>query len=599
MAADTRTLTDKTRDVILAPAVAVVNGVQAVQTAGGAVKDFVWGDDKPGTMSCSLSNITGCIALIAYGMLRMVVFVFSLVALVFNEVILQTLNMSELLRKVSIVDIGWTAFRDIINLIFIFLVLYVAINTILGNADYGIKKMLSKIILAAIFINFSLFFTQAMIDVSNIFALTFYQKIAQTSGVSVLSQNSGISAVIADAVGIQGIYDNAINNGTTQTIGFSADMLNASTVLTYSIGSIIFVLITMFVLGAGAVMLVIRALTLIFLMILSPIAFIGGVLPQAKDAVGKWWKALISNLMFAPVYIMFIYLVIYMATKNNSRHNLQLIFTSGDSEVVIATLINMIVINGLMFASLFVAHSFGAAGSKGAISWGQAGLNKLRTVPFNNTFGRAASYVANRPALQSFAARNMVGASILGATRKIGSGFTKTVDVKEKTKKEFYESLSKEKTQYTYDNNGQVAKDKDGKPILVSPKQQHQDYLIAKGSKRSLPGVPWVDRRATRKVAAQALIDKNKEDISDKQETRNQLTEEKKNLEDQIKVLSSNGASAADIKEKEEEKKRVIEKITEANNEIKKAKADDKIKKAKAVAARGGTTRLNSDAIKV
>jgi hypothetical protein len=36
MAADTRTLTDKTRDVILAPAVAVVNGVQAVQTAGGA-----------------------------------------------------------------------------------------------------------------------------------------------------------------------------------------------------------------------------------------------------------------------------------------------------------------------------------------------------------------------------------------------------------------------------------------------------------------------------------------------------------------------------------------------------------------------------------
>ncbi len=361
-------------------------------------------------------TLEGCVAILSYGALKLVVWVFGFVAVLFNYVIVYSLNMSELLSKVTIVDIGWTAFRDIINILFIFLVLYIAINTIIGNASYGIKTMLSKIILAAIFINFSLFFTQAMIDVSNILALSFYNKITNNVGSNVKEVNSGISAVISRAIGIETILDSGKGTGTNPNMGKAGAEdkklnLNATAVITYCIGSIVFILITAFVLLAGAIMLIIRALTLIFLMILSPIAFVGGVIPQAKDAVGKWWKALTSNLIFAPVYMAFIYLVIYMTTRNNESHNLVEIFYSDDWNSNMAILINMIVINALMAGSLVVAHSFGVGGSSMAMSWGKTGLNKLRDTslaPVRGIVGGGAAALSQSGFMKS-AAGSRVG----------------------------------------------------------------------------------------------------------------------------------------------------------------------------------------------
>jgi len=71
---------------------------------------------------------------------------------------------------------AWEAVRDVANMAFIFVLLYIAIATILNLGDY--KKLLVNLVIVALVINFSAFFTKIIIDASNIVALGFYNAIS-------------------------------------------------------------------------------------------------------------------------------------------------------------------------------------------------------------------------------------------------------------------------------------------------------------------------------------------------------------------------------------------------------------------------------------
>src|SRR3989338_9536011 len=72
---------------------------------------------------------------------------------------------------------GWTMVRDLLNLVFIFILLYAAISTILQYGNMDIKKILPSLIIAALLINFSMLITKMVIDASHIFAWEFYNQI--------------------------------------------------------------------------------------------------------------------------------------------------------------------------------------------------------------------------------------------------------------------------------------------------------------------------------------------------------------------------------------------------------------------------------------
>lgn len=570
--------------------------------------------DKPRSepVVCSFDSplqttLLGCVALSVYSLLSVFVWIFGLIAMLFNYVITYTLNMSSLVSKITIVDIGWTAIRDIINLSFIFLVLYAAINTIIGNSDYGIKKMLSKIIIAAVLINFSLFFTQVMIDVSNVFALTFYNKITNNVGVSSSTSVSGISATISHAIGIDSLL-------TWSQKGATSVNLDALSIIEYSIGSIIFLCITIFVLGAGALMLIARALTLIFLMMASPIAFISGVLPQAKDVAGKWWKSLTANLMFAPMYMAFIYLVVLMATNLNGKYNLIDVFSDkGDWEKVLATLFNMIILNGMMAASLGVAISMGDSSTKTAVGWANKGRDWISAKATNNTIGRVAAGISTNQGLQRMVARGgalgMVGTGILKSSRFASTGFTKAVDAAEKRKLEFNNSLSKEKVvtdKAERDAQGNFIEDLSSDTFgeingvrtrIKMKKLDSAREIMLKTSVRR--GKSRFSSRATRKVAAQAQIDKNKDDIEDEQKKRNELNEQRKVIDDQISIWNKTNVGQPTDPTLLAKKQEISDEIGKINKKIKELQNDNGVKRAKIVTARGGANRLGSSSIRV
>ncbi|MBP6884833.1 MAG: hypothetical protein KBC17_03345 [Candidatus Pacebacteria bacterium] len=78
---------------------------------------------------------------------------------------------------------GWQITRDFANMFFILILIYIAISLVLdieiGHANP--KKMLASVVLVAVLINFSLFFTHVVIDISNSLALVFYNQIGTTA----------------------------------------------------------------------------------------------------------------------------------------------------------------------------------------------------------------------------------------------------------------------------------------------------------------------------------------------------------------------------------------------------------------------------------
>ncbi len=84
----------------------------------------------------------------------------------------------------SAVNVGWGLCRDIVNLFLIFILLYIAIATILQVSGYGAKELLVSLIVIAFLVNFSLVITKLVVDASNILAVEFYNSLAAGSSSS-------------------------------------------------------------------------------------------------------------------------------------------------------------------------------------------------------------------------------------------------------------------------------------------------------------------------------------------------------------------------------------------------------------------------------
>src|SRR3989344_4382648 len=223
-------------------------------------------------------NLFGCAAqFLGNFLLVIMALVVGLAGMLLNGAMYLTVNMKDVLQGLPMVDSGWVVFRDVANMLFIFILLYIAIATILNVADT--KKMLTTVIVTALLVNFSLFLTKVVVDASNIVALAFYNKIlsiSPSSDNSVLSQvtpaewKKGPSWTMLNALKVQTVYDYG-RSRTAQQQGGLDSYINASTlgllgtiflepirVLIVSLLGAIVMLIFAFMMAVGAVLLIVR-----------------------------------------------------------------------------------------------------------------------------------------------------------------------------------------------------------------------------------------------------------------------------------------------------------------------------------------------------
>ncbi len=96
----------------------------------------------------------------------------------------------------------------------------------------------------------------------------------------------------------------------------------------------------------------------------------GNILPALGKYTGEWWSKLTSNLLFAPVYMMLLYLVINMVTGKNfnklggGNGTFADLFAGGDNWV--PTLMTFVILIMLMVGCLIIASKLGVIGGKWA-----------------------------------------------------------------------------------------------------------------------------------------------------------------------------------------------------------------------------------------
>ncbi|KKT14415.1 MAG: hypothetical protein UV94_C0015G0006 [Parcubacteria group bacterium GW2011_GWC1_43_30] len=226
----------------------------------------------------------------------------GLAGMILNYVVKFTIvDMAKNLKDIGAIDIAWKAIRDVANMGFIFVLLYAAIQTILGIGS-NTQKLIVNIVVVAILINFSLFFTKVVIDSSNVLSTFFYDAIAPGS-LTDTSLNTGLSSQLMRPLKLTSLWNNK-----------DIEVLDSKKTITIGVMGTIVSLIAAFVFFAVAIMFVIRFVVLIFVLILSPLAFIGYILPQLKKYKDDWIEALLGQAFFAPIYFMLTWIVIIIST---------------------------------------------------------------------------------------------------------------------------------------------------------------------------------------------------------------------------------------------------------------------------------------------
>src|SRR3989344_4121230 len=381
-------------------------------------------------LSCiSLTNfsLTGCLVNLFYNIfyvLASAILTFS--AVFFNALVALGLS-SKLIADSTFITAAWAVVRDLSNVFFILVLLYLAFQTILGLGSHsGPKKMIAQVIIMALLINFSMFFTKVVIDSANILALVFYNKINVETRIDGVARpyTSSVSAgkTVVVEKDISGGMVQAFNpaNSLTwtnffekaRTPGIGGTGATNSDGLLERVPPGMMMLIT---LVSGTVMLFAayaflvagmsflgRLIELWVLIIFSPFAFMSSTLPILGKVpeVGwdTWLKKLISVSFMAPIFMFFMYLIFKVV---NAKPFGNLITDQGPLQTLLLIVIPaMVILTMLLMATRYA--------KKGSGQFGEMAMGAIKGIAALGIGGAAlGGALLGRKALGSF----MKGAS--------------------------------------------------------------------------------------------------------------------------------------------------------------------------------------------
>jgi hypothetical protein len=234
------------------------------------------------------------------------------------------------------ITLAWGVIRDLGNVLIIGGFVAVGIGTIIQASQYAADKLLVKLIIAALLINFSYFFAGAVIDATNYVTIQIYNSdliqnncnVKQTGvvqgfvsgiragivGSDTDGSNTGICSLAGSMMGYTRMtswdeinkmaYSSVNVTPGTSAAGKTRDSLYFNMMILTLMG-LLFTALMAWVLIQAAFMLIVRFVGLIFLLITSPIGIAGIGVPFISEYASKWWSALFSQALFAPVYIFF------------------------------------------------------------------------------------------------------------------------------------------------------------------------------------------------------------------------------------------------------------------------------------------------------
>lgn len=363
---------------------------------------------------------------------EMISWAFKMVAYIFNfiggiaftfanylvKIALYDLNFHVLDEANAIAHVGWQISRDVANLGFVLTMIIVAFMTIIRVESYGAKKLLPKLIAAAIIVNFSFTIAAVFIDFGNITAGFFLDKIDPGNNIF------GMTERLAGAFGPQRFIlgeDDPLPPNPEEESGLLTEIgtafLTSLAGLTFSV---VFTLIATIVLLALAAMLLVRYVYLSLLLAAAPLVWLFWVFPGLQGLYSKWWDAFMKWVFFAPAVSFCLYISLVSIDGIQKIQGAEAFFkNSGTIGNIVNVAAQMVVVAFMLVLSLIAAESMGIHGAKGAKGAALGVLNGAKGIAKN----RAA--MLGQKFTQTKVGRGLAsGAAAAGAgAGKVGKGF--------------------------------------------------------------------------------------------------------------------------------------------------------------------------------
>ena len=190
----------------------------------------------------------------------------------------------------------WKYIRGFTNIVFIIFFMIVVISQITGYgiSNYGIKKVLPKLIVTAILINLSFVICSLAVDVSNIVGNSLrglFTSIEQSTAGTMVASGTFSGTSMAQLYG-------ALAGGSVLAIGAGVIAFETGTIwmlIPVVLGGIVAVV-------AGLITISMRQAVVALLIMISPMAIVANMLPNTEQYFAKWKNLFVKMLVFYPMF---------------------------------------------------------------------------------------------------------------------------------------------------------------------------------------------------------------------------------------------------------------------------------------------------------
>lgn len=324
---------------------------------------------------------------IAYIVLLLTSFIYFIFSAILVPVIIALIGIHPYRDEfVNFIYPGWVIIRNISNIFFIIALLWVGLRTIFQLEDSSkSRSFIIRLILMALLVNFSLVIGQAIVGIADTVQAQFLPENSKV--VEALGHKLMVDPIVTFRGGSDG-YTDVSGNITTEAL--ASDLPKAIVLLVLAVAAF-------FAFVALIAFMVVRLVALWLLYMVSPLAYVGGLLPPTKSMAEKWWPEFIKYAFAVPIMAFFLNITALMAVTiapttgqsvatGNSGQVLGGLLNTGDiaSEYVsfAVTTLSHFVVLVFLFAGMQFALKFGGYGAKQIVGAAQNGFKKAFEYPW-------------------------------------------------------------------------------------------------------------------------------------------------------------------------------------------------------------------------
>ena len=195
---------------------------------------------------------------------------------------------------------AWALFRNIANILFAIVLLVVVFSQVTGFGidNYGVKKILPKLIVTAILVNLSFIICGLLVDISNMLGAGIKGLFENAAGTVIIAGVQSDSAKMTGII-VEGILILLAGGGMAAgAMAFASGTITGWSIvlplLLILLAAVITVICAVIVLGA-------RQAIILILIVVSPFAFVCYALPNLNGLFKKWLKLFEAMLLVFPI----------------------------------------------------------------------------------------------------------------------------------------------------------------------------------------------------------------------------------------------------------------------------------------------------------